>query len=693
MKKNLSRIIITIVLIAISIYFLYPTYQDYILNKELKKLSGADSIAFIDKNAQSLINARDKRIKLGLDLKGGMYVVLDVDVVKLLEDMAKKKDDQLTAILVDVKEASKNNDELILETFKIKLQEKGLTLKNYYGEIRDNESAIESNLNKEIDNALDRAVEIVRNRVDQYGVAEPQIQKVGNSRIIVELPGVSNPEEVRKLLEGTAMLEFKMVYEPQATVKIFEAINKILVGDTLAVNDSATSSINKDSLNTNNESLTSKDSTKNTSASRKDSLSKSIDKTKTAVDKKKETLKDTLNEKKNITDKKDTSSKNKKDTSLSNDTSLTSADTSNESDTTDNTQLSEEEFKAKYPFFSLVTLDPEGKTAEGYVKESNKEKIERLLNREDIKSVIPSDAQFAWFKKTGIDNGEKIYILYVIKKEAELTGKVIVDARASTQDNKITVDMEMDSEGSSDWARITGANINKRIAIVLDNVVYSAPVVQNKIPGGRSQITGSSDLQEATLLAIVLKSGALPAPVRIIEERSIGPSLGEDSIRSGVTSSIAALILVALFMIFYYRFGGSIADVALLINMLIILGIMASLKATLTLPGIAGLILSIGMSVDTNVLIFERIREELGAGKPIRTAVDLGYKKAFSAIIDSHFTSIITGIILYQFGSGPIQGFALTLICGLLANLFTAIVITHFIFDIMIEKGKKISFG
>ena len=691
MKKNLSRIIITIVLIALSLYFLYPTYKDYTLNKELKMLSGQDSIDFLDKNNLELLNARDKRLKLGLDLKGGMYVVMDVDVVKLLEDMAKKKDDQLTAILAEVKESSKNSEELILETYKIKLNEKGLSLKSYYGELRDSEADIEAKLSKEIDNSLDRAVEIVRNRVDQYGVAEPQIQKIGNSRIIVELPGVSNPQEVRKLLEGTALLEFKLVYDPQATVKVMEAINKVLVGDTTSASDSVTSSISKDSLNSNKEPITTKDTSDNSAASKKDSLSKSKDKTNVSTTEKKDSLKD----KKNIADKKDTVSKTKKDTSKKADTNLAATDTAEQTDTTDKTQLSEEEFKAKYPFFTLVVLNQESGTADGYVKDSDKEKVDRILNREDVKAAIPSDMQFAWSNRTFESSGEKIHVLYAVKRDAELTGKVITDARSNIDPTSNTpiVSMEMDSEGSSDWARITGANINKRIAIVLDKVVYSAPVVRNKITGGNSQIEGMANVQEAKLLEIVLKAGALPAPVKIIEERSIGPSLGEDSIRSGIFSSLAALILVALFMIFYYRFGGSVADVALLINFLIILGFMASLKATLTLPGIAGLILSIGMSVDTNVLIFERIREELGTGKPMRTAVDLGYKRAFSAIIDSHLTSIITGIILYQFGSGPIQGFALTLIFGLIANLFTAIVITHYIFDIMIEKGKHISFG
>ncbi|MCB0727668.1 MAG: protein translocase subunit SecD [Ignavibacteriae bacterium] len=691
MKKNLSRIVITFVLIILSLYFLYPTYQDYQFNKELSKLSGQDSIDFLDKNNQSITSAREKRLKLGLDLKGGMYVVMDVDVVKLLEDMANKKDEQLTVILGEVKEATKNNEEQILEVFKVKLNDKGQSLKSYYGELRDSDADIEAKLSKEIDNSLDRAVEIVRNRVDQYGVAEPQIQKIGNSRIIVELPGVSNPVEVRKLLEGTALLEFKLIYDPASVVKVYEEINKVMVGDTTT---SDTDSLTTESEKTpEDKSLTEtvKDSVTKEAASNKDSIKDKVKET--SITEAKDSLKD-----KNKDKAKDTTKKSDKtDSSVSDatDTNLADSDSLTDEAAPDSTQLTEEEFKQKYPFFTLVSLNQESGTADGYVKDSDKEKIIRLLNRPDVKAVLPSDIQFAWSNRTFESGGEKIHILYAVKKDPELTGKVITDARSNIDPTSNTpmVSMEMNSEGASDWARITGANINKRIAIVLDNVVYSAPVVRNKITGGNSQIEGMADVQEAKLLEIVLKAGALPAPVKIIEERSIGPSLGEDSIRSGVFSSLAALILVALFMIVYYRFGGTIADVALMINFLLILGIMASLKATLTLPGIAGLILSIGMSVDTNVLIFERIREELGTGKPMRTAVDLGYKRAFSAIIDSHLTSLITGVILYQFGSGPIQGFALTLIFGLIANLFTAIVITHYIFDIMIEKGKKVSFG
>jgi SecD/SecF fusion protein len=675
LKKNLTRIVLTVFLIILSLYFLYPTYQDYNLSQELKGKTGQDSIDFLDKNGEQLKSARDKRIKLGLDLKGGMYVVLDVDIVKLLEDLAKKKDATLTAVLTETKEATKGNDDVIFDTFKKKLQEKGLSLKSYYGEIRDEEADVDKKLRDEIDGALDRAVEIVRNRIDQYGVAEPQIQKIGSSRIIVELPGVSNQDEVRKLLQGTALLEFKLVKDAQSTVKVMEAINSVMVGnkDTTNVNDSLkTSTLNKIDTTKNKTSLTSADTTKSKNEiagkNKKDSTKTKKDSTKLA-------------------DKKDTS-KTKKDSSTAlTDTNTTPVDT--------NKQLTEEEIKAQYPFFTLVNLDQQSGVADGYVREADKDKVDRLLARDDVKAVIPSDMVFAWGNKVFESPDGKIYTLYAIKKDAELTGKVVTNARANIDpsNNTPVVSMEMDTEGSADWSRITGSNIGKRIAIVLDNAVFSAPVVRGKISGGNSQIEGMANIQEAKLLEIVLKAGALPAPVKIIEERSIGPSLGEDSIRAGVFSSLASLILVALFMIVYYRTGGTVADIALIVNVLFILGIMASLKATLTVPGIAGLILTLGMAVDTNVLIFERIREELGSGKPLKTALEVGYKKAFSAIFDSHVTSIITGLILYQFGTGPIQGFALTLLFGLVANLFTAIVITHFIFDIMIEKGKEPSFG
>jgi preprotein translocase subunit SecD len=296
---------------------------------------------------------------------------------------------------------------------------------------------------------------------------------------------------------------------------------------------------------------------------------------------------------------------------------------------------------------------------------------------------------------TGQD-GRRYYELYIVKATPELTGGVIVNARAviGSDYNQPEVTMEMNSEGAREWARITGANVNKRIAIIMDNAVFSAPRVITKITGGHSQITGMANIEEAKLLEIVLKAGALPAPVDIIEQRNVGPSLGEDSIRSGITSMAYAFILTMLFMIVYYRAGGSVAIVALLFNVLFILGVLAGFQATLTLPGIAGIILTFANSVDANVLIYERIREELAGGKTMIAAIDTGYHKAFSAIIDSNVTTFLIGVAMYQFGTGPIQGFALTLMIGILSCLFSALVITRVIFDAMTERGMRtINFG
>jgi len=548
LKKNLFRIILTVVFIAAAILYLYPTYQDQQISKELHGLTGQDSLDYVTKNADKIKKSRDGRIKLGLDLKGGVYVVLDVDVVKLLQDISKKKDDPtLNQILTDLRSVPETSDEPILNLLKARLKEKGLTLKSFYGEIRDDENDVEKKLSTEIDNAIDRAVEIVRNRVDQYGVAEPQIQKIGGKRIVVELPGVSNPDEVRKLLQGTALLQFQMLKDPETAVKVMQNINNVLVGKGVTDSTKTTAELKKDSLKKNTESLTSKDTSLKESSGKKD-LKKDTTKTKKDAD------------------KKSTDTTKKKDSDKKKDT-LSNIDTGSASDTSA-ANLSEEEFKQKFPFFYLVRLNEESGTADGYVRESDKEKVDLILKREDVKAVIPTDVMFAWSQRSFETGGEKIYTLYCLKKDAELTGKVIEDAKSNIdpQNNTPIVTMSMSTEGSADWARITGANINKRCAIVLDGVVYSAPVIRSKITGGNSQIEGMGSIQEAKLLEIVLKAGALPAPLKIAEERTVGPSLGEDSINKGLTSSFLALVFVALFMIVYYRVGGGIADLALVIN-------------------------------------------------------------------------------------------------------------------------------
>jgi len=626
-RKNLTKVLIIAASVLLSVYFLYPTYKDARYTRELRALSGEDSLKYLEKHESAMHDARMKRLKLGLDLQGGMRVVLEVDVLKMLEAQAKSRDENLTAILSEVKNEAAASEVPLLDILKAKFQARGIRMSRYYGSIRDSDDDIVDNLQKQATDAIDRAMEVIRNRVDQYGVSEPTIQKLGGRRIIVELPGVTKESEVRQLLQGTALLEFKLLKDADVAYKIMDTIDKFLAGKPLA----------------------------DTSAA-------------------------------------DTSKQGKKDTTA---TARAKNDTV-KTDTAGQLPTSEADQAREHPFLFLARPDQRG-TGEAYVAEEDRDKVTRILRREDVKRLIPSDVQFHWgAKHLFISEGKKYYPLYVLKKDPELTGGVITSARATIDPNtnQPIVTMEMNSDGARDWARITGANIKKRIAIVLDEAVYSSPVVRNKIIGGSSQIEGLDNIDEARLLEIVLKAGALPAPVEIIEQRNVGPSLGEDSIQKGLSSTVIAFIAIVLFMVVYYRTGGGIADLALLFNVLFILGVLAGFQATLTLPGIAGIILTLGMAVDANVLIFERIREEAATGKTLRAAIDAGYSKAFRAIFDSNITTFFSGVILYQFGTGPVQGFALTLMIGIVASMFSAIVITRVIFNIMTERGATaINFG
>jgi SecD/SecF fusion protein len=628
-RNQLTRIIITICFVVLAVYFLWPTIQDYNYRRELNKLVGQDSIAYAEKHHDNMLEAKLKRMKLGLDLQGGMRVVLEVDVLQLLDDLAKNKDDNFRAIIKEVRNETASNDLSIIPIFAKKFQDRSIRLSRYYGSIRDDDAKVISMLESESSTAVDRASETVRNRVDQYGVSEPMIQKQGGRRVIVELPGVKDETEVRSLIQSTALLEFRMLKDPQVSYKVMESVDKFLTGK-LETDTSASSA--------------------------------------TSTEKKKEPVK-------------------RKDAL----TELTGgAAAVDETDTT-----KEAQFMREHPFFMYVKPDQRG-SGEGYVAEKDKDRVVRLLDRPEVQQIIPLDFEFLWSAKVQtFQGGQKFYLLYAVKKTSELKGDVVTNAQASVdpEDNRPIVNMEMNSEGARDWARITGANIGKRVAIIMDKGVFSAPVVQSKITGGRSRITGMDSPNEARLLEIVLKAGALPAPVSIIEQRSVGPSLGEDSIRAGMNSMIIALIFTVLFMIFYYHTSGAIADFALIFNIIFILGVMAGFQATLTLPGMAGIVLTIGMAVDANVLINERIREEMAGGKTVRAAIDAGYSKAFTAIFDSNITTFLTGLVLYQFGSGPVQGFALTLMIGIAASMFSAIVITHVIFNIMTEKGVNPNFG
>ncbi len=634
--------------VVLSIYLLYPTYVDYqnqkMINKivaekenEIKAQDPKISASTLDsklkavedsiKNADpSITKMKLKSIKLGLDLQGGMRVVLEVNTGKLLEKLAKSPDDVFKRVMAQSEKEATLSDESVVSIVAKNFAARGIRLSRYFGNIRQDDKEIVSDLQKDADDAVTRAMEIIRNRVDQYGVSEPTIQRQGSRRIIVELPGVAREEEAKQLLQGTALLEFKLVKDPEFTISVMKKIDDVLAGTYAA--DTAKADTN----NSPNSKVAKKETKQNKVASS------------------------------------DTSTK----------------------------QMSAEEFAAKHPFFTIAMLDPKGKTADAYVRADERDKLQMMLNRPDVQSVIPDNIQFVFSAKPiGNQNGQDIYMLYCVDKNPLLTGGVITNAVAtiSPETSAPIVNMEMNSDGSADWARITGANVGKRIAIILDGVVYSAPVVQNKITGGRSQISGSGDLQEAQLLAIVLKAGALPAPVDIIEERTVGPSLGQDSINSGFNSTLIGFLVVSFFMIMYYQRAGTIAAASLIFTILFILGFLAGFNATLTLPGIAGIILTIGMAVDANVLIYERIREEMETGKTLKASVDSGFSKAYSAIIDSNITTFITGVILYQFGTGPVQGFALTLMIGLGASLFSALVIARVVFDYMVAKGIKLTIG
>lgn len=644
MKEFRFKTILILAAIALSIYLLYPTFQDYRNNKkltselqskrnELKKLNPNFSKEQLDKMMSivedsikiadpSILEARKKRMKLGLDLQGGMRVVLEVNTGKLLEKIANNPDDVFKKVLAEAQAEAAKTDEPVVDIVGRKFKERGIRLSRYFGTIRQDDNEIITELKKSSEDAVNRAMEIIRNRVDQYGVSEPSISRQGSRRIIVELPGVAKEEEAKQLLQGTALLEFRLVKDAEFTFPVMQRIDDVLA--------------------------------KRTQSGVKDSLGNEVAGVETTK---------------------------KTDTTAVNDTTK---------------QLTAEEFKVKHPFFSIAVLNPQSKSADAYVNQEDRNKLEYWLNLPEVQRVIPDNVEFVFSAKPITNqNGKKIFQMYMVNKAPELTGGVVTNAQATLDPSTSApiVNMEMNSEGATDWARITGANVGKRIAIMLDGVVFTAPNVRGKIPGGRSQIEGSENLEEAKLLEIVLKAGALPAPVDAIEQRIVGPSLGEDSIISGFNSVLIGYFVVALFMIFYYRQGGLIASAILTLTILFILGILAGFQATLTLPGIAGIVLTIGMALDANVLVFERIREELATGKTMKASVDSGFYRAYAAIIDSNVVTFFTGIILYQLGTGPVQGFALTLMIGIVATLFSALFISKLIMNFLASRGMKINVG
>lgn len=538
MKGDTWKIVLTVFLIAAAIFYLWPTYQYFTMSdsaRESMRTSNPDGFAVLQKKA----------LKLGLDLQGGMRVVLEVDKSNLDENAAK--------------------------------------------------------------DARERALEIIRNRVDEFGVAEPVIQAQGDDRIVVELPALQDPERARNLIGKTALLEFKIVESPENSeilVKRLDPIAAKIVGG--------------------------------------ESSSTPAD---TAVNPFVDPFGDTTK------------------TADSANSTGAFADIDN-STTAGLTQY----ISYAGPFYAVA--------------ESDFNTVDRILDDPSIQAAIPSDVEFAWSTRSELMNGQKIRPLYLLKKKVEMTGSHLTDANPNyDQFHKPVVDFVFDREGGEMFGRVTGPNIGKPLAILLDGKVESAPNIRSKIRDkGQITLGGTATFFDAKDLATILRAGALPAPVKIVENYVIGPTLGHDSVSAGVKGLVISLVVIILFMFFYYRISGLVADFVLILNIFFLLAVMAGLGATLTLPGIAGIILTIGMAVDANVLIFERMREEVRTGKKVSAAIDAGFDRALSSIVDSNLTTLIAAGVLYYFGTGPIKGFAVTLGAGIVISMYTALVVSKVIF-------------
>ena len=577
-----------------------------------------------------------KSINLGLDLKGGMNVMLQVQLKDLVRALAGYSEaPEFTKALELAQERSVNSRQDFITLFAEAWNEtsNGMPLAQIFGtyEMRDkigpestNEQVIEV-IRAESESAVSNSFNVLRNRIDRFGVTSPNIQKLGNSgRILVELPGVKEPERVRKLLQGTASLEFWTTYT-------YNEIESYLVeaNNALAQMQAVTGEVVADAKATEGDDLLAEELQQNAEDA-----------------------------------------------------------------------VAEAQYRQQNPLFSVLQLSgATGSACIGYAHYADTAQINRYFEMPQIKQLFPREFQPKWaVKASEFFEGGNIFELVAIKSssrdgKAPLDGGSVADASVQYGNNgEINVSMTMNTEGANTWARLTRDNVGKQIAIVLDGMVYSYPNVINEITGGNSQITGNFTLEEAEDLANVLKSGKLPAPATIIQEQVVGPSLGAESINAGLISFVIAFILVLLYMAFFYRGAGLVADIALLCNVVLLFGTLVSFGAVLTLPGIAGLVLTLGMAVDANVIIYERVKEELRAGKGLSKAIADGYSNAYSAIIDGQITTLLTGIVLFLFGSGPVQGFATTLIIGIITSVLTSIFITRIIFDDRVSKNKNITF-
>ena len=621
MAKNLTpRYLIITLILFWAISSLLPTWRYQRLSEDQKeemKING------------ELENLESKVIRQGLDLKGGMYIVLEADIPALITNLASFKDERLLKVIEKTREQSSNPSLDVFTIFKNEVLIDNIKLSRYYHEYGASLEDIMSALREESDDAINRVLEILQNRVDQFGVSEPTIQKQGKHRIVVELAGIKDSERARGLLQSTALLEFYLVKNNSVTSELISQLDAILKDET--------------------------------------DLKKGLTKS-SSIDEKKE---DAENKAKQVSELFAQDESAKKDSLFSEDV---------------------QDIFDDAPFSSFLTALP----GDIGVEQKNIYSLKKLIENSEVqKKLKNANGQILFSqepKSITPDSPEKFYRLYYLENQPELTGGIVEEAKADLGSigggsaGQSIVSLSMNNEGSRTWSRVTGANIGERIAIVLDNKVHMAPSIREKIPSGRTQIEGFANINEAKDLAIILRAGALPTPVKIIEERIVGPSLGTDSITKGTQAVIFGLIAVLIFMIIYYKLAGFIANFALIWNIVLVLAILASLQATLTLPGIAGLILTVGMSIDANVIIFERIREELRKGKTPRASIDSGYDRAITTIIDANVTTLIASLVLYQFGTGPIKGFATVLFWGILISMFTAVYITRTILNTYISK-------
>ena len=629
MQNKLSpRFFIIGLVLLWGIWSLWPTFKLQTLSDdERSELSKQGNLETLESRA----------IKQGLDLKGGMYIALEVDVPTLIENIAINKDRKLSSVFSEVREQILLAPETdFFFTFSSLVRDREVKLSRYYYDYGSNSEDIITALKSEAEDAIDRVLEILQNRIDQFGVAEPTIQKQGTQRIIVELAGVQNSERARSLLESTALLEFYIVKDVTTTNDLMIKVDQILKKDK--------------------------------------SVSSVADQMKTATNQNEQVSGD--------------ESKDDQTVSVSE-----LFGTTEQTESSDSAIVNKDIF-AERPFSSM--LRSLGNSIG--VPEKNSFAVRNMIDRPEIQEKLASiGGAFLFGPKAEeyvLNDGsvEKMIPLYLVDDRAELTGGVVEEAKANlgpqgtTSAGQPIVNLSMNSDGARKWSILTGSNIGRQVAIVLDKKVHMAPNIREKISGGGTLIEGFANIEEAKDIAIVLRAGALPAPVEIIEERVVGPSLGAESVKSGTQSVLIGLAIVLVFMIFYYRMAGSIADFALIWNIVLVLAILASLQATLTLPGIAGLILTVGMSIDANVIIFERIREELDKGKTAKAAIDGGYNRALTTIVDANMTTLIAALVLWQFGTGPIRGFATVLFWGILISMFTAIFVTRSIFNVFVNR-------